>query len=152
MLMSGNIIPMFCLPALYTVQVKYRRVWRLSNVNSTRRVWWCKQEFKCVVTDTPRGHLKLKLRRSLQSGSSVPLFRTKILLPLLGTSTKFSCFLSDPYFHPTRHAAFKWNLDARNIVVSCPTIALRHGFSILGTKPTLNFISPKPSPHKLQYT
>ena len=65
------------------------------------------QQFKCVVTDTQRRSLKLKLRRSLQFGNSVPLFRAKILLLLAGTSTQFCCFLSDPYFHPTRHAPFK---------------------------------------------
>jgi hypothetical protein len=78
---------------------------------------WYKQEYNCGVTDTLGRYLKLKLWRSLQFGSSVPLFRMKILLPFAGTSTNFSRFLSDPYFHPTRRrAAFKRNLDATNNV------------------------------------
>jgi hypothetical protein len=104
-----------------------------------------------VLTDTLRRSLKLKLGRSLQFGSTVPLFRMKILLPLAGTRTKFSCFLSDPYFHPTRHAAFKRNLYTRNNVVSYCTIVLRHSFNILWTELTFNLLSPKPSSHKLQY-
>jgi hypothetical protein len=104
---------------------------------------------KCVVRDTLSRSLKLKLWRSLQFGSSVPLFRTKILLLLAGTSTNFSSFLSDPYFHPTRHAAFKRNLDATNNVVSYSTIVLRHSFNILCGELTFNFLSTKPSSHKL---
>jgi hypothetical protein len=85
---------------------------------------WYKQEYNCAVTDT-LGR-SLKLWRFLQFGSSVPLFRMKILLPFASTSTNVSRFLSDPYFHRTRRTAFKRNLDATNNVAQIGPVIMWH--------------------------